>query len=202
MDYRISARREVFGELDRRMEANHARLLTREYSVEYMREMDKSDWPGDYRGRTLLALACQYEMLRRDGDNLSEIIEDTLNVLSDKGYLGAEVRHGATDEQQLAGHSWFLRALIAAERITGDARVRAALERMFERLFLASSAAFEEYPIKRAAAIEAGGPIGTVQGDVQDGWRLSSDVGCVFIALDGLSDYYACTREGGLRRLA
>lgn len=188
------------GELLRRMEANISRLEQSEYKLEYIHAMDGSDWPGDYRGRTLLAMTQLSRTLGEKCSGLDALSEDTLIYLGKKGYGGSDVDLCAVNEQQLAGHSWLLRALLAYGEYASDHRFDEAAVRLFENLFLAVSGRFGTYPMPDTLQ-DVGGPSGSILGTTVDNWLLSSDSGCVFIALDGLSDYYARTGDERARNV-
>ena len=61
-----------------------------------------------------------------------------------------------------------------------------------ENLFLPALENYGNYPVRRDKA--AGGVSGN-RSAVNDGWWLSTDVGCAFIPLDGLAEYYAATKD-------
>ncbi len=182
------------GELLRRLEASLARLEQPEYELKYVRKMDDSGWPGDYRGRALLAMTQLSKVLDKRCAYLDDLAEDTLEYLSVKGYGGDIVDLSAVNEQQLAGHSWLIRGLMEYGKYRDDARFLEAAKRLLEELYLAVKICFGAYPLPDTK-LDAGGPAGEIIGQTKEGWQLSSDCGCVFIALDGLSDYYAQTGD-------
>lgn len=163
-----------------------------DYDIPAGHEMNQREWPGDFRGRALLALAQHAAYGSPTAARRDALLADTLRCLSLRGYLGEEVG-GVVNEQQLAGHSWLLRALVACAQ-QGAQEAAAAAERLFETLFLPCAAALDAYPLKRVRT-NAGQPSGELESGVENGWRLSTDVGCAFIALDGLSAYYAFSRD-------
>ena len=192
MLYHDAPRAWAEGELARRIEQNALRLMQDDYDIPAGHEMNQREWPGDFRGRALLALAQHAAYGSSTAARRDALLADTLRCLSLRGYLGEEVG-GVVNEQQMAGHSWLLRALVACAQ-QGAQEAAAAAERLFETLFLPCAAALDAYPLKRVRT-NAGQPSGELESGVENGWRLSTDVGCAFIALDGLSAYYAFSRD-------
>lgn len=66
-------------------------------------------------------------------------------------------------------------------------------------LYLPIAALYEKYPVRREKGTE-GGVSGNSTGE-KNGWILSSDIGCAFMCLDGLSHYYALSGDGDARKL-
>ena len=101
-----------------------ARLEMREYRPETVLNMDQAGWPGDWEGRTILALVRIAETTKKEPAYLHEIVDIVLDARNERGYLGPiydgrSTHSGTTDggalvnEQQLSGHSWLLRGLCA-----------------------------------------------------------------------------------------
>lgn len=174
------------GELLRRMESGMRRLEEKEYAVSYVRSMDQSGWAGDYRGRALLGMTHYSRLLGRPCSNMQALAEDTLDYLHTAEMTGEE----EINEQSIAGNSWLLRALLAYGEYAADPRFTSAAGDLFENCYLRASERFSGYPLRKSN-MENGGPIGKVATASFNGWKLSTDVGCAFIALDGISDYYA-----------
>ena len=95
-----------------------ARLEMREYRPETVLNMDQAGWPGDWEGRTILALVRIAETTKKEPAYLHEIVDIVLAARNERGYLGP-IYDGTTDggalvnEQQLSGHAWLLRGLCA-----------------------------------------------------------------------------------------
>ena len=149
MLYHDAPRAWAEGELARRIEQNALRLMQDDYDIPAGHEMNQREWPGDFRGRALLALAQHAAYGSSTAARRDALLADTLRCLSLRGYLGEEVG-GVVNEQQLAGHSWLLRALVACAQ-QGAQEAAAAAERLFETLFLPCAAALDAYPLKRAS---------------------------------------------------
>lgn len=73
----------------------------------------------------------------------------------------------------------------------GDKRAIDYLNKTFEGIYLPTLGKYSTYPIKRNISGN-GGVDGHSIGDL-NGWRLSTDIGCAFMSIDGLSHYYAVT---------
>ena len=98
--------------------------------------------------------------------------------------------HGdIVDEQQLSGHGWMLRGLCAYYRYTGDDSVLKVIRSISENLFVRHRGKYSIYPIVASERSIDGGASGHIS-MINGVWRLSSDIGCVFIGLDGLVDAY------------
>ena len=182
------------GTLLKRLEANAGRFEQAEYTLDYIRKMDKCEWPGDYRGRVLLALSQLSGSLQKPCKILKDLAEDTLVYMdsADADYKTDDV--SLINEQHMSGYSWLLRALLAYADYAKDPRFLSAAKQLFETYYLKGLPRYPEYPLP-ANIQEEGKPIGAEQKEAVNGWKLSSDAGCVFISLDGLSDYYAHTGD-------
>ena len=107
-------------------------------------------------------------------------------------YFGKEFDGVTVDEQQLSGHNWYLRGLIKyAQLFKSDIAMRLARSTV-EELYLPTIEWYSRYPLERGEA--KGDVSGSVTGTV-NGWRLSSDIGCAFMCVDGLAHYYTATRD-------
>lgn len=62
-----------------------------------------------------------------------------------------------------------------------------------ENLYLPLIGLYEKYPLERNASDEGG--VSGNSGETTDGWKLSTDTGCAYMCLDGLSAYYEITRD-------
>ena len=189
--------RKVYGQLKDRTERNRERLSAPEYCAPEIFGQG-GGWSGDWQGRTILALASLYKT-EQDEDRKENILmqlDGILNALdgqtNEDGYFGELFDGDAVNEQQLSGNSWFLRGLCAIYEIRKDVSVYDRLLRISERYLSRLSQAYLRYPtVKR----EEGGVGGHLQSTVGDGWLLSSDVGCAFILLDGITHVYEITRD-------
>lgn len=150
------------------------------------------DWPGDKEGRALLAFAC-HVMLSGKVNPCMPLMREKLDSMTNEQDFFGPLASEIIFEQQLSGHSWYLRALCAVYRLCGDADDLRRMKNVFEGLYLPTAGRFAGYPLERG---DTDGGVSGHSGAIADGWRLSSDVGCAFMSIDGLSDYYEITRDG------
>ena len=101
--------------------ALHRRLhLPDHYSLETVFQSAEYSWPGDYEGRYLLALSRLQEITGEPDAVLSEFLDRLPSYLNAQGDFGAVQAAGHWDEQQLSGHGWLLRGLVAPRRASPD----------------------------------------------------------------------------------
>ena len=177
----------VGGELRQRIERNFDRLETDYYQPDqvYWTEEQSGGWPGDKEGRTILALVLDAQASGRTPLYLDELIRRLPRELNAKGYLGS-ILEGSADEQQLSGHGWLLRGLCEYYAWKKDPQVLEIARGIVDSLFLPIAPLVDRYPLSEEQRVSGAGDMsGRVQNTV-DGWALSSDVGCVFIGMEGL----------------
>jgi len=181
--------------LKARVELSATRLEDARYSPAkvFLTEEQSGGWPGDTEGRTILALALQEKALGRPSKHLKGILAALPKHLNEKGYMGP-VRTDVADEQQMSGNGWLMRGLLAC----GTSETRERARGVARGLFLPAKGRFAAYPTDAAARKGfAGAASGSVAGTA-GGWRLSTDIGCVFIGLDGLVETWRATRDADL----
>lgn len=180
-------------ELSERIRLNYQRLAGGgEYSIERVFREPGYGWQGDFEGRALLAFTCHLKLGREIG-----CMEKMLGMLEEKtaGRLFFGLPTGedaAINEQQLSGHSWYLRGLCEHYELFGDSLSLKAAKETFRWLYLPIAGRLSTYPTDSRAG--AGGVSGS-SSDIQNGWLLSTDVGCVVMSLDGLSHYFKVTDD-------
>ncbi len=185
-------------ELAERISRSFHRLADHEYyQIDDVFSDPDYDWYGDKEGRALLAFMSHYKI----SGNLIPCAEQMLAALPEKvnegGYFGplaGEVIH----EQQLSGHSWFLRGLCEHYDAFGDEVSLTAIRRTVDGLYMNTKGRYATYPIDRNG--EEGGVSGESVGET-GGWCLSSDTGCAFMGLDGLSHAYAILKDPAVKEL-
>lgn len=155
-------------------------------------------WHGDKEGRALLAFASHYKISGKKIPCMEQMMEKMPEMLNEKGYLG-NVAEGLFQEQQLSGHSWLLRGLCEYYEAFGDEKALALLKTVVENLYLPTAGYYHTYPIDREK-VDRGGVSGTELGNVGI-WRLSTDVGCAFMSIDGLSHVYTITKDARVKTL-
>ncbi len=158
------------------------------------------DWPGDYEGRTILALVLQAQATHREPAYLDEMMQMLPLKFNSKGYIGA-VQGDTINEQQLSGHGWLLRGLCEYYIWKKDEKVKKYILDIIQNLALPTTGHHKNYPIlpeERKANV--GEMSGTSQ-NVINNWLLSSDIGCDFVFLDGLVQAYGLFPVPGLKSL-
>jgi len=186
-------------ELQTRIDLNCQRLATGDYySIDDIFAPADYDWYADKEGRALLAFVCHYKISGTVISCMEQMLEQMESHLNSQGYFGP-VWTEQIQEQQLSGHSWLLRGLCEHYEAFGDAYCLQAVKRIVENLYLPKSGRFSSYPVDRNIS-ESGGVSGSQIGIV-NGWILSSDVGCAFMSIDGLSHAYRITKDPRIRKL-
>lgn len=173
------------------IELNFQRLSQADYSFEKIFQPAEYDWPGDWEGRALLAFACHYEMHGEKIECMDKLVDALPAHTNSKLYFGKEYDGNIVDEQQLSGHSWYLRGLLKYAKLTHSEFAMKAAKSTVENLYLPIADKYKDYTLTRE---KQGGVSGNVTA-IKNGWRLSSDVGCAFMCVDGLSHYYKQTRD-------
>lgn len=191
------------GEFAYRLEKNFTRLQEREYTPDevFQRTDNGYSWPGDWEGRLILALALHKKMTGKEPRYLRQLLSGVSARTLEHGFMGRDsLQQGLVDEQQLAGHSWLLRGLMTCMDILQDDALQATISRIIESLYLPVLHAFERYPLGDCRA-QSGKASGSLQEKPVNGWILSTDIGCCYIALDALSEYFLRFRDDRIRPL-
>ncbi len=175
----------VKGELGARCALLSARLEAPIYRPDVIFGIESAGWPGDWEGRTILALTCLCEASKREPSYLDEIVSLLPSHLNAKGYLGPV--KDKLDEQQLSGHSWLLRGLCEYYNYRKEEYVLGLIDGIVRGLFFQTIGKYETYPVSNAAS--GGDMSGSISNETED-WRISTDTGCAFIPLDGLTHAY------------
>ena len=182
------------GEIGARAGLLYARLESPMYRPEMIFTVETAGWPGDWEGRTILALTMLAQTTGKEPAYLDEIVEKLGEHCNDSGYMRHILENGDVDEQQLSGHSWLLRGLCEYYLFRRDDPVRCEpvlqrIEKIAENLFLKAAGRYDEYPIRPEDRVEGGRESGHI-GKKVGHWYLSSDTGCAYIPLDGVSHAY------------
>ncbi|MCX6008384.1 MAG: glycoside hydrolase family 127 protein, partial [Chloroflexi bacterium] len=145
----------------------------------------KYSWPGDMEGRTILSLALLQQAVDRDAVYLGKTFAMLPERMNEKGFFGQDYAPQC-DEQQLSGHGWYLRGLCEYYLDTKDSKTRKMIQDVVDHLVVPTRGKHKLYPIDPDNRDkEQGGYSGTVVSD-RGIWRLSSDIGCDFIFMDGV----------------
>lgn len=158
-------------------------------------------WPGDWEGRTILALVSLEKATGRKAKYLDEIMTILPSKLNEKGYFGDVLPPELFDEQQISGNSWFLRGLCECYEARGEALVYTYIETIVENLLLPMKGFYTLYPANPAERAMNGEAIGELQDITLGNWKPSSDIGCAFIMLDGATHAYKITKNKMLGEL-
>lgn len=186
-------------ELSERIALNFKRLSKGDYyQIENVFAPADYDWEGDKEGRALLAFVSLYKATGKKIACMDEMLALMPEKLNAKGYIG-RVQGEEVVEQQLSGHSWLLRGLCEHYEQFHDEYSLAALKTVVENLFLPTRGIYSDYPIDRENA-DVGGVSGTELGR-SGRWLLSTDVGCAFMSVDGLSHAYQVTKDARIKEL-
>lgn len=186
-------------ELNLRIELNYKRLADSPYyQIGEVFAPGNYDWPADKEGRALLAFVSHYKISGKKIPCMDEMIEKLPLMLNEKGYLGKAFGE-VIAEQQLSGHSWLLRGLCEYYEQFPRDDVLGYINGITENLFLPTKGRYANYPVDRSKKDE-GGVSGNEIGYVEN-WLLSSDVGCAFMSVDGLSHVYKVTESNDVKEL-
>lgn len=159
------------------------------------------EWPADMEGRTILALVCLARALDKRPEHLDAILAKLPGVLNERGYLGPVMPEGIADEQVFSGHSWLLRGLLEHYAWNGRTESLEIARGIVEGLFLPAVDAYHGYPLESIVTEDVGEAAGERSGKQENGWVLSTDVGCAFIPIDGISHAYQVMKTPALKVL-
>lgn len=176
-------------QFEKMIERNFQRFESEPYEMPHLFREPTYDWPGDYEGRALLAFDCHYAISGKKVPQFDDFFEAIESHLNEKGYFGPLMEGHLIREQQLAGNSWFLRGLLRHFELFHDDYSSMAAHRLIDNLYQPSLPFYKDYPVDRSES-RSGGVYGNVLSS-NGSFELSSDVGCLFISLDGLAHYYA-----------
>ena len=187
-------------ELETRSDLNFHRLADSEYYQigEVFAPADYT-WYGDKEGRALLSFVDHYKISGRKIPCMEQMLCEMPKHLNPEGYLGPVFDGVTIHEQQLSGHSWLLRGLCEHYEVFHDSFSLETVRRMVKGLYLSIKGRFKSYPIKREGT-NKGGVSGSCVGETE-GWILSSDTGCAFMSIDGLSHAYKITKDSEIKDL-
>lgn len=190
----------VGGDLDRRAQQNRRRLQHTVYCVPKVFEsVTATEFPGDWVGRTLLGNTLLARSTSQDCPEARRMVHDLPARLNVGGYLGEVLNPRALNEQQLGSHGWLIRGLCeyyawTREPIAGD-----LLNDILRNLVPPMKGVWESYPLTGDARQPAsGGTIGSAQRRAGR-WVLSTDIGNLFILLDGLTQAWQIDRDAEVK---
>ena len=186
-------------ELRERIALNYNRLSESSYyKAEEIFSPADYDWQGDKEGRALLAFVSHYKISGKKIPCMTHMLKKLPEKLNSRGYLGA-VSADTVSEQQLSGHSWLLRGLCEYYERFSDDYALTVIKSIVENLYLPTKGLYYDYPANRAEA-NVGDVSGSETGRLGK-WLLSSDIGCAFMSIDGLSHAYKVTCDERIKEL-
>lgn len=179
---------QVQGEMQKRILRNFDRLESQRFQpvadVGCFRD-PKYGWPGDMEGRTILSLAMLQQAVERDAIYLQKTLDMLGGRMNDKGFFGKDYAPKC-DEQQLSGHGWFLRGLCEHYIDTKDPRTKKMIQDVVDNLVVPTKGKHKIYPIDPDKRDKEHGSYSGTMVEEQGAWRLSTDIGCDFIFMDGV----------------
>lgn len=190
------------GELYQRVSKNFDRLHEEKYQPQhvFLTEEESGNWPGDTEGRTILALVLDAQALHKEPVYLKQIIDMIPTHLNEKGYMGP-IYEGVMNEQQISGNGWMLRGLCEYYSWKKDESVLSVIRTIVKNLFIKGKGFYARYPIDPDSRIKnVGAESGAIQNTI-NGWMLSSDIGCIFIGMEGAIHAYQYCRIPELREV-
>jgi hypothetical protein len=178
------------GDLAHRAAQNMARLEDALYRPpQLFNGQNVRAWPGDFEGRALLAVTLMSRATGQEPDYFPAMVAEYKTHLNSQGYFGAPLDLDAINEQQLSGHGWFLRGLCEYYEYKRDPETLAQIQTIVRNFALPLRGSYVSYPIDAALRTRTGAT-GGINGHIagqQAAWVISSDTGCAFIFLDGLT---------------
>ncbi len=191
----------VGGELAARIDRNFDRLETEMYYPEnvYWTEEESGGWPADKEGRTMLGLILDSRASGRTPLYLQQMMDMLPEHLNGKDYMGTI--HENVNEQQISGHGWLLRALCEWYEWKNDPKALEIACGIAENLFIPVQPYIAQYPLTAAERITGEGDMSGHTANTVNGWQLSTDIGCVFIGMEGLIHYYKHDRNPEIKAL-
>ncbi len=188
------------GALADRLARQIARLESDMYMPPLVFESQSIDtWPGDWEGRAMLSQTMTAMATGRAPAGLDASMERLAKELNGNGFLGRKLPHPEADEQQLSGHGWLLRALCAYYEYRKLDVTLFLIEGVVMNLFLPLRETYREYPTDPALRTGGGAESGHVFA-TSGKWHLSTDTGCAYIPLDGLSHAYCTLPDSPLKK--
>lgn len=181
-------------DFDEHVKKSFKRLCDREYGVPDVYQPLSYSWQGDWEGRALLAHCRLYELTGEKTPALDDFIKMYSEKANADGYLGNLFDASAVDEQQLSGHSWLLCGMVEYCKLFRSEIAEKAACDIFDRLYKKARNSLKNYPVKRER-IDVGDVSGDFTGRIVNNWKLSTDVGCFSMCIDGTSRYYELTRR-------
>ncbi len=187
------------GEWLKRTELNLKRLDEPDYSFEYA-SIQTPQAPGDYIGRAILGQVMLWRALKRKPKNLDELVGRLPEVLNSQGYMGKAMDWDIIKELVIAGHNAFLRGLCEYYSLTGNKKVLGVINTVIENLVVPFCNEIKNYPNINPNVILEGQQVALVWGRFGK-WELSTDIGTIYLALDGITHAYQLIPSSKLKEI-
>ncbi|MCL2814607.1 MAG: glycoside hydrolase family 127 protein, partial [Oscillospiraceae bacterium] len=175
------------GELKKRLELNMKRLEQPDYHFDFACKQTPQA-PGDYLGRTLLARTLLWRALKEKPEHIGELAQRLPEVFNSLGYVG-EIMPDTIKELVIGGHNGMLRGLCEYYTLTGDGDIFGLIETILENLIVPFCDKIDTYPDIDPEMMLDGEQVALVWGET-GGWELSTDIGTIYLTLDGISHAY------------
>ena len=193
--------KKILGDLFRRIELNRNRLNDSMYLAKDLFDQNDS-WPGDFQGRDILALTSLYKAYEGYDDKQKDVLKQLEDIfaLLDQKVNRKEFNGEYVNEQQVSSNSWFIRGLVNYYNITKNDKYLKQIKSIVDNFLVPISSFYERYPTQRKKQ-DLGGVSGFDDGTVINGWVLSTDIGCAFIMLDGISAAYEVYQDEKVKNI-
>ena len=160
-------------------------------------------WPGDWEGRAMLALTLDKEVLNTEAPTLEPLINWIYQLMNDEGYRSEpddKLNLADINEQMHSAQNWMLRAFMETYRITGEEKYLDTAKQIIEALYLPVTDHLKNYPRTKEDRVSASdyAVIGHTSGTFRE-WRLSSDIGCIFMSFDPMWQAWGLIDEEPLK---
>ncbi|MEO6993796.1 MAG: twin-arginine translocation signal domain-containing protein [Lacunisphaera sp.] len=190
----------IGGDLARRAEENWKRLQHPAYAVpRAFTNPVTPDWPGDWVGRDLLAKTLLARSLSREAPEAKKIVQELPKRVNAQGILGPALNLAALNEQQLGGHGWLIRGLYEYADWTQDSAAWELMHTMVRNLATPMNDTWKSYPLTRNDRQRGAGAMLGSAGSNTGRWVLTTDIGSIFILLDGLTQAWQIERSTALK---
>lgn len=162
------------------------------------------EWPGDFEGRAILSLCSLHHALQGYPDEQASILSQLQLIFANMdvyvnqdGYFGNQTQDTYVDEQQISGNSWFIRGLASYYELTKDEAFLEKIRKISQQYLHKISKYYHHYP----SAPRANGGVSGQLDYEKSGWKVSTDIGCAFIMMDGASKAYELIRSSEIKQL-
>jgi hypothetical protein len=105
------------------------------------------------------------------------------------------------NEQQLSGNGWMLRALCEYYEWKKDDKVLSIISSISHNLFVKGKGYYKDYPIEPEKRNSTEGKEAGNIDRIKNNWMLSTDIGCVFIGMDGAIQAYKLLKDPELKEV-